>query len=228
LEADRQLRPNAILRVSFLSSRSHDQFVVRPIPDLDLGPALVLSPTGTSNYKEFASTLPVRPRAKSEWSLSYVFSRSRGDLNNLSQIYVPFEQPVMRPNVFSYLPSDVPHRLISWGRFKTHLWGIVASPLIDWHSGFHYSVVDERQNYIGQPNRLRFPRFFSLDLKLSKDFRLPFPWIKKHVLRGALTVFNLTNHDNPRDVYNNVTSPIFGHYAGFQHSFIDTNLTILY
>ena len=54
-------------------------------------------------------------------------------------------------------------------------------------------MVDERQNYVGQPNRLRFPRFFSLGLKLSKDFRLPFPWIKKHVLRGALTVFNLSN-----------------------------------
>lgn len=228
LEADHQLRPNAIIRASFLSSRSHNQFVVRPMPDLDLGPALVLSPAGSSDYHEFVSTLHVRPIAQSEWSISYVFSRSRGDLNSLSQIYVPFEQPVIRPNVFSYLPSDVPHRLISWGRFKTHLWGIVASPLIDWHSGFHYSVVDERQNYVGQPNRLRFPRFFSLDLKLSKDFRLPFPWIKKHVLRGALTVVNLTNHDNPRDVYNNVTSPIFGHYAGFQHTFLDTNLTILY
>ncbi|MBZ5516314.1 MAG: TonB-dependent receptor, partial [Acidobacteriia bacterium] len=228
LEADRQLWPKATVRFSFLSSRSHNQFVVRPIPDSPTGPALVLSPTGATNYHEFESTLHLRPTAASEWNLSYVFSSARGNMNAFSQVYMPFEQPVIRPDAYSYLPADVPHRLITWGRFKTHLWGILASPLIDWHSGFHYSIVDEYQNYVGEPNRFRFPRFFSLDLKLSKEFHLPFPWIKKHLMRGSLAILNVTNNSNPRDVYNNVTSPFFGHFVGLQHRFLDTNLTILY
>lgn len=228
LEADRELRPNIMLRLSYLGSQTSDQYVVSPEPELASGPALALMNSGESRYREFAATLHARPTTETEWNISYVTSRARGDLNGLSLISVPFEQPVIRPNVYASLPSDVPHRLISWGRFRTRIWGILAAPVIDWHSGFPYSVVDANQNYVGRPNTRRFPRFFSVDLKLSKEFHLPFPWIKKHLLRGALTIFNVTNNDNPRDIYNNIASPNFGRTAGFQHYFFDTNLDILY
>ena len=216
------------LRVSLLSSPSHDQFVLNPLLRSPAGPTLTLLSGGASNYREFETTLHLRPTTETEWNISYVHSRARGDLNTLSQVYVSFEQPVIRPNAYASLPSDTPHRLISWGRFKTHVWGILANPVIDWHSGFPYSFLDDRQNYVGQPNGNRFPRFFSVDLKLGKEFRLPIPWLKNHVMRGSLTTFNITNHGNPRDVYNNITSPYFDHFAGFQHTFFDTTLDILY
>jgi hypothetical protein len=38
-------------------------------------------------------------------------------------------------------------------------------------------------------------------MKLSKEFHLPFPMFKKHLMRGSLTIFNLSNHTNPRDVF---------------------------
>jgi len=117
---------------------------------------------------------------------------------------------------------------VSWGRFKTHVWGITANPVIDYHSGLPYALVDVRQDYVGQPNTRRFPRFFSLDLKLSKEFRLPLPWLKNHLMRGALTIFNVTDHTNPRDVFNNISSPFFGHFAGNQHRFLDTSLDVIY
>jgi len=228
LEADRELRPNAVFRLSYLLSRSHHQFIVNPLTVANFGPALLLSDQGSSRYHEFEATLHFRGRESSEWTVSYVQSGAQGDLNTLAQIYVPFEQPLIRPNGYARLPSDVPHRLIAWGRFKTHLWGITAGPLLDFHSGFPYSDVDELQNYVGRPNSRRFPRFFSLDTKLAKEFRLPFPWVKKHLMRGELTIFNLTNYDNPRDVVNNQASPIFGHYLGFQHQFFDSALDIIY
>ncbi len=228
VEGDRELRPNLMLRLSYLASQSADQYVLSPQPDLASGPALALMNTGESRYREFSATLHARPTAETEWNISYVNSRARGELNGLSLLEVPFEPPIIRPNAYASLPSDVPHRLISWGRFRTHIWGILAAPVVDWHSGFPYSVVNAEQNYVGFPNTRRFPRFFSVDLKLSKEFHLPFPWIRKHLLRGALTIFNVTNNDNPRDIYNNIASPIFGHYAGFQHYFFDTNLDILY
>jgi hypothetical protein len=132
------------------------------------------------------------------------------------------------PGSYGPLPSDVPDRLIVWGRFPTHIWSIEVAPFFDLHTGFPFSVVDELQNYVGQPNRLRFPTFLSLDVKLGREFTLPFPWIKNHRLRGALTVLNITNHSNPRDVFNNITSPVFGHFVGFQHRSLGTALDITY
>jgi hypothetical protein len=228
LEADRELRPHAVLRFSYLSSRTTSQFVVDPRIDTQTGPALVLSNTGASRYQEFESTVHARPRESSEFNVSYVYSRARGDLNTVGQIYVPFEQPVIRPNFLAKLPSDIPHRLVTWGRFNTPLWGIFAVPLLDWHSGFPYSNINVLQSYVGAPNSQRFPRFFSLDLKLGREFRLPLPWLGNHVLRGALTILNVTNNGNPRDVYSNIASPNFGHFAGFQHRFYETALDILY
>ena len=228
LEVDRELSPRLTLRLAAVASRSSADLVVDPLTSTPLGPALVLSPTGNSRYREFESTLHFRLSASSEWSVSYVNSRGRGNLNTLNQIYVPFEQPVIRPDAYAYLPSDVPNRLITWGRMPTHFWGIEASPVVDWHSGFPYSLLNEYQGYVGFPNSERFPRFFSLDLKLGKEFRLPLPWVKNHVLRGSLTVFNLTNHSNPRDVYSNIASPSFNHFVGLQHRFYDTSVDILY
>lgn len=228
MEADRELRPNFVARLSYLSSWTYNQFFLNPTVAPGIEPALVLSNNAGSRYQEFESTLHMRPAASSEWNISYVFSRGRGDLNTFSQVYIPFEQPVIRPNFYAFLPSDIPHRLIAWGRTKTHIWGITASPVLDLHSGFPYSYVDTFQNYVGAPNSKRFPRFFSIDMKLSKEFHLPFPLIKKYLMRGALTIFNLTNNSNPRDVYNNIASPYFGHYVGFQHLFFDTQLDIIY
>ena len=229
VEGDHELRPSVLLRASLIFSRSYDQFTVSPITNVPANSAaMLLYNNGASAYREFEVTLRFRPTPDTEWNISYVASKARGDLNTLSQVYTPFEQPVIRPNFYADLPSDVPNRLITWGRFKTHLWKIEASPLIDYHSGFVYSLVDERQNYVGFPNTHRFPRFLSLDLKLSKEFRLPFPWVKQHVMRGSLTIFNLTNRNNPRDVYNNITSPDFGQFTGFQHRSLDTSLDILY
>jgi hypothetical protein len=126
------------------------------------------------------------------------------------------------------LPSNVPNRLITWSRFKLP-WEITASPLLDLHTGFPYSAVDVLQNYVGTPNSLRFPTYFSLDLQLSKDFRMRWiPWAKNHKFRGALRIFNVTNHGNFRDVHNNVTSAYFGQFTGFLHRFYDVSLDVVY
>jgi hypothetical protein len=65
-------------------------------------------------------------------------------------------------------------------------------------------------------------------MKLSKEFHVPLPYFKKHLMRGSLTTFNLTNHRNPRDVFNNAASPAFGQFVGDQHRFFDSALDVLY
>ncbi len=239
LEADRELRPRVLVRFNFLSSRTHNVFIVDPqcLPaNVAVGaacpagnsPVLLLSNTGGSRYHELESTLRVRAHESADVNFSYVHSKVRGDLNTLEQVFVPFEQPVIRPNLFADLPSNVPDRVITWGRFKLPR-RITLSPLFEVHSGFPYSKVDVLQNYVDRPNSQRFPAFLSLDVKVSKDFRVPFlPWLKSHSFRGAFAVYNITDHSNPRDVFSNVFSPFFGHFVGFQHRSFETWLDIVY
>jgi hypothetical protein len=228
VEADREIHPHFTLRLSYLSSRTFKVFITDPLIDQYGVPLLELSNTGATRYHEFESTLRIRARANTDVNISYVHSLSRGDLNSLGDVYVPFEQPVIRPNFFASQPSNIPDRFVTWGRFSIP-WKIVVSPVLDIHSGFPYSDLDERQRYVGYPNTLHFPTFASLDLEMYKEFRIPFlPWVRNHTLRGILRVYNVTNHQNPRDVYNNVSSPYFGHFAGFQHRFYDTALSFLY
>lgn len=228
VELDQEIRPNLIARVNYLSSRSYEEFVINPLYNASAGPLMLLSNTGSSRYHELETTLRLKVRQNADFNISYVNSIARGDLNTLSSVFVPFEQPVIRPNFFSTLPSNVPNRIITWGRLKVP-WDITASPLLDLHTGFPYSAVDVLQNYVGTPNSLRFPTYFSLDLQLSKDFRMRWiPWAKNHKFRGAMRIFNLTDHGNFRDVHNNVTSAYFGQFTGFQHRFYDVSLDVVY
>ena len=228
MEFDQEIRPYIIARVSFLASRTYNQFTVDPEVLSPTTDWLLLSNLGASRYHEFETTLRVRPSDKADFNISYVNSQARGDLNTMAAVYVPYEQPVIEPNLFGTLPTNVPDRVVTWGRFKLPQ-KFIVSPLLDWHSGFPFSLFDDLQNYVGPPNSRRFPTFVSLDLQTSKDFQLPFiPWVRKHTLRGSVRVFNLTNHGNYRDVYNTVTSPYFGDYAGFQHRFYDLSLDIVY
>lgn len=227
-EVDQEIRPNIIARIDYLTSQTYDQFIVEPLPLRSSGPALLMTNTGGSRYHEVESTLRVRIRNSADVNVSYVDSLARGDLNTLSSLYIPFEQPVIRPNFFGDLPTNVPHRLVTWGRIKIP-WKMIASPILDVHSGFPYSAVDVFQNYVGTPDTMHFPTFCSLDMQLSKDFHLIWlPWAKRHMFRGSLRVFNVTNHGNFRDVYNNITSPFFGDFAGFQHRSYDMTLDVIY
>jgi Carboxypeptidase regulatory-like domain/TonB-dependent Receptor Plug Domain len=219
IEIDRQLWSTATLRVSWLYSQTRSLFIVNPVPDAFGNDGLLgLFNTGTANYHEFEATLHFRPVRHADLNISYVWSRTRGDLNTVSNIFLPFEQPVIRPNVAGILPSDVPNRVVSWGMF--HLpWSLTMSPIIDVHTGFPYSNVDVLQNYTGLPNGQRFPTFFSLDAQVYRDFHLHLPFTEhgsRHKVRVGLYSINLTNHGNFHDVYNNDASPFFSKFTGFQ------------
>ncbi|HUC54386.1 MAG TPA: TonB-dependent receptor [Candidatus Cybelea sp.] len=219
IEVDRQLWGNAVVRVSYIYSQTRDLFVVNPIPGVFGSAGLLgLFPAGQANYHEFEATLHFQPVHGADLNVSYIWSRARGDLNTVSNIFLPFEQPVIRPNVSGILPSDVPHRVVSWG--VIHLpWSLTASPVVDVHTGFPYSNVDVLQNYAGVPNGARFPTFFSVDTQVYRDFRLHLPFLErgsKHKVRVGLYSINLTNHGNFREVYNNMSSPFFGQFTGFQ------------
>jgi len=213
------LNSRASVKASYLQSQTSSLFVVSPWVAASGGPtALGLNHAGNTHYREFQVALHYRAGARGDLNVAYLRSQTKGSLNTLSNTYVPFEQPIIRPNVNDYLAADIPDRLLSSGVFTLPR-GFTISPVVDLHTGFRYSNVDVLDNYVGRPNSQRFPTYFSLDVKLYRDFKLPAfaGRIKDHRLRLGIYSLNLTNHLNPHDVYNNVTSPVFGHFVGFQH-----------
>ena len=218
VEGEHELRKDLILRVSYIDSHTTYLFVINPfVAPAGANSFLGLANTGSSHYRETEATIHYRFRERDQLTASYIWSRLRGDLNNLSSVLIPYEQPVIRPNVYGILPQDIPNRFVTWGIFSVP-WKMTFSPIADVHTGYPYSNIDVDQNYVGTPNGSRFARFFSLDLKLYREFRIPFTGIKGrklHHLRLGVYTLNTTNHHNFNAVFNNVAAPNFGQFAGF-------------
>jgi hypothetical protein len=70
LELNRELAPHVVLRFSYLSSRTFDQFVVDPLSVAGSEPLLLLTNTGGSRYHEFESTLRLHASARADWNFS--------------------------------------------------------------------------------------------------------------------------------------------------------------
>jgi len=220
VQVEHALRKNLLLRVGYIDSHTTYLFAVNPFTAAAGGESfLALTNNGSSHYRELESTVHFTFRRTDEINASYVWSRTRGDLNNLSSVLIPFEQPVIRSNVYGILPYDVPNRIVTWGIISLPK-SLKFSPILDVHSGYPYSNIDTLQNYVGTPNGQRFAEFFTLDVKIYRQFRIPFLGSehgkgKGHHVRLGFYSLNVTNHGNFNAVYNNVTAPNFGQFVGF-------------
>jgi hypothetical protein len=227
---ERQVRKNLNLRAGYLNSHTVDLFFLDAVLNAARGGGLLaLKNTAVSRYRQADITAHYRLGERSDMSLSYTWSRGRGDLNPLSDTLVPFQVPVIRPNVTGILSSDVPHRIVASGFFRLP-WKMVISPVADVHSGLPFSNVDVLQNYVGVPDDQRFPFYFSLDVRLYREFAIHIPRTersKTHKVRLGVYSTDITNRQNPHDVYNNVTSPIFGEFAGFQRRYTGLVLDLI-
>ena len=222
IEAESPLRKDLSLRFGYYETHTVNLFVLDPtLPVTGAASGfMVLENTGSSSYQQAQITARYRPNERNELNISYAWSRARGDLNTLSDTFLPVQAPVIRPNLFGVQPSDVPNRVLAWGYVALPK-KFVFSPVADLHTGFPYSNVDVQQNYVGLPNSLRFPVYFSLDVKLSREFTVHLPF-KENAKRKKISIgvfsLDVTNRFNPRDVFNNVTAtaPLFGQFDGFQ------------
>ena len=220
VELEQELHKNWLLRVGYLQSHTSYLFTIDPFTALAGEQSFLgLTNMSSSQYREFETTIRFTIRGNHELSASYIRSQTRGSLNNLSSVLVPFQQPVIRPDVYGILPYDVPNRMVAWGIFSLPK-KIKFSPIADVHTGQAYSNIDTLQNYVGTPNGQRFNTYFTLDIKVYRLFRVPFLGNdhgkgKGHHVRLGFYSLNLTNHGNFNAVYNNVTAPNFGQFAGF-------------
>ena len=179
-ELDHEFSRTFVVRLSYLDSQTRNLSEVGPRLGLLGGtPVLGLSDDGGSRYHRVEVAARFHPSERSDLNLAYVWSRSRGDLNTLSDVFVPFEEPVIRPNrvrrrIVRRTPSLRKLGFLSDPR-KYHV-----ESWFDVRTGLPYSAVDVLENYVGAPNSRRFPTFFSLDLKVYREFPL------QHAVRGPL------------------------------------------
>ncbi len=210
-QVDQGITENMVARVGFLQRFTTQDLLIQPIENGTNTGALQLSSTGKSKYTELQFILNYRKPKFLELTGSYVFSRSRGDLNSADRFTGDYPSFVVRPNEYAPLPFDAPHRFLLTGTYYAPR-DIQIAPLFEIRSGFPYSNVNERLNYVGAANQAgRFPLYISLDLQVTKGFQIPFIFKDKRI-RVGVALFNLTNHFNPRDVQNNITSPNYGKF----------------
>lgn len=208
-QVDQGITTNLIARVGFLQRFTTGDLLIQPvITGINTG-ALLLSSTGKSRYTELQFILNYTKPKLAEMTASYVFSRSRGDLNSADRFLGDYPSFVVRPNENGRLPFDAPHRLLVTGTIYAPR-DIQIAPLFETRSGFPFSAVNERLDFVGARNQTgRLPTYLSLDLQATKGFKIPI-FFKDKRIRVGVALFNLTDHFNPRDVQTNLTSPNYG------------------
>ena len=209
LQVDHEFTKRLLLRLGYEERRTRREYIVEPISTSAGEGAMLLQNAGRSLYRELQAVARFRFQEGRNIFLSYVRSQARGDLNDYNTYFGNLRHAVIRPNEYGRLPFDAPHRLLFWGDFALPR-KIVATPVVEWRSGFPFSVLNEQQDYVGPRNGGgRFPQLVTLDLLVTKGLKIPFRG-KKYRGRVGVTIFNITNHWNPRDVQNNLASRAFG------------------
>jgi hypothetical protein len=208
LELDRQILTGLLLRVAYEQRNTTRDFVVSPVSSGTTG-TLDLSNRGSDSYREFQVAARYQV-ARHVLNASYVRSRAFGDLNDFNQFFGNLAQPVIQPDARGRLPFDAPNRILFWGTLAAP-WKLTLVPVYDLHTGFPYSVQNEFREYIGPRDVARFPRFSSFDLQITRPFTLHVGEKGLHT-RVGVSVFNLFNHFDPRDVQNNCASTRFGQF----------------
>jgi hypothetical protein len=192
--------------VAYQQRKTVHGYFVNPVASGTSG-SLELSSRGNDIYKEFQVTALYRVH-HSTLNASYVHSRAYGDLNDFNQFFGNDPLAVIQPNQRGRLNFDSPNRVLFWGEIAAP-WKLTVSPVLDIHSGFPYSTINQYREFVGPRNESQFPRFVSTDLQVWRRVRLP---IRETHARIGFGVFNAFNRDNYRDVQNNLDSARFGQF----------------
>ena len=174
----------------------------------------MLSNLGRSRYRELQLLAIYDNPRIGTWNATYVWSKARGDLNSIDNFLGDFPAFVVRPNEYGPQPFDAPQRFLAYGQLRMR-YDINIAPLVEIRSGFPFSFVNERLDFVGPRNQAgRFPTFLSLALQVTKGFAIPklVPRIGGRRTRIGVAVLNTTNHFNPSEVQNNITSPRLGQF----------------
>jgi len=197
------------LRAGYSNSRSAGLVVVEP--DEAANDQTMLRGGGRSIYRQAEITGRFEWKHGQQMFLSYTRSRAEGQLNDFSGFLGNFPSPLIRTDLYTNLPGDLPNRFLAWGRVNLP-WGLQLMPIMEFRDGFAYARVNALGDYVGTPfsRYNRFPDFFSADGRMLKDFKVN----PKYTLRLSVSGFNLSNHFNALSVHANSADPQYGVFFG--------------
>ncbi len=158
-------------------------------------------------YDAFEATVRKTFRRQYEWLASYTRSRAFS-----SEVIQPAQNnPILVTANAGRMPWDTPNRFVSWGYLPTFWNNWAVAYLMEWRDGYPYSIQNDQGVVQGNVNAFRFPMFFELNLHLERRF----------VFRNNRWAFrfgfnNITNHENPNVVNDDMSSPHFLTYYGGQ------------
>ncbi|HEV7797010.1 MAG TPA: hypothetical protein VGO73_02550, partial [Pyrinomonadaceae bacterium] len=212
LQLDHGFTTNLTARIGYLNRSTSNDLIIEP--QVGRFNFLLLDSVGRAQYQELQVLGTYTSNRLGKWTASYTWSRAQGDLNTADNYLGDLRALVVRPNEYGPLPWDAPHRFLAFGQLKAPL-GLTVSPAVELRSGFPFSAVNDRLDFVGPRNQAgRFHTFLSVDAQVTKDFIVPkfIPKFDGKKARIGAAVFNLTNHFNPRDVQNNMGSLRFGQF----------------
>ena len=210
-QVDQAITRELTLRLGYTRRETTHDLIIDQVVGTGNISSYMLSSRGRSQYSEFQAVATYNGDRLGHWTGFYTYSRSRGDLNT-GDLFLA-DQPAysIKSNAAGPLPFDAPHRFMFYGEIDvSKKLGVRLSPLVEMHTGFPFSAVNERLDFVGLRNSMRYPTYFSIDLQGTKSVKLPF--LKDKRARIGLAVLNITNHFNPRDAQTNITSPSFGKF----------------
>jgi hypothetical protein len=166
---------------------------------------------------------------KYEWFAGYTRSSARSS----AAVEYGLENPVFGAQAPGPFPWDAPNRFHMWGwaplpnrvlpkflQFATR--NTSAGYLLEYRTGFPFSVVNEQQMLVGEPASWRLPGYFDVNLHFERQFRaLHYLWAWRFGYN------NLTNNRNPNVVNNVIGTPQFLTYGRGQVRAFSVRLRLL-
>ena len=210
IEFERRIKRWLMLRAKYLQSHEQDMITLQP-EIIQNQPAFVLSSSGWAQTRQAEFTARIGSAAPRQFFFSYVRQYAYGNINDAGSYLGNFPSPVIQPNLVASLPSEIPNRFLLWGTYGNLPKKITLSPHIEYRNGFPYQPTNVYQQWVPVAGpQSRYPNYFSLDMRVSKDLQVNL----QHAVRLSLTVRNLTNHFNALEVHSNLADPQYGKFFG--------------
>ncbi|HZQ91464.1 MAG TPA: TonB-dependent receptor [Terriglobales bacterium] len=217
---ERKLPAKVYASVEFIRKRGKDGFTF-----LNTNPATVLAGNYalTNDRRDHydAVTISARKVFTGNYALFGAYTRSSARSNAV--VDYTLTNPVFSPQAGGPLPWDTPNRFITWGWLplpKLKRLDFVYS--MEWRDGLPFSILNQDQRIVGTPNAARFPDFLSINPGLEWRFRFGDYQL---ALRGVIE--NVTAHSNPSVVNNDVDSPEFLTFSGFERRRVTARIRLL-
>lgn len=233
LSAERKLPFGFYGRASYIGRVGENGFTFIPLDaapgQIPVGGVYQLRNWRNDRYDALELTARRTFGGRFEWVGGYTRSSARTD----AVVDYTLENPIFARQAPGPLPWDIPHRFLTWGwaplpksilpralDFLVRDTNIAY--LMEYRTGFPFSVVNEEGFLMGRPDSYRLPAYFDINLHFERRFRaLHYLWAWRFGLN------NLTNSGNPNVVNNNIDSPAFLTYGRGQRRAFAVRLRFL-